>query len=80
MHTDNYPPVQILTTPIGTGYVALTASPIGAASAYTVLLEEDSIIPVAAQFNRQMSITLQEHIEKLMVNGDTATGANTNIN
>lgn len=80
LHTDNYPPVQILTTPIGTGYVALTASPIGAASAYTVLLEEDSIIPVAAQFNRQMSITLQEHIEKLMVNGDTATGANTNIN
>lgn len=77
---DNRPAPVIGTTRIGTGQKALTPGWLGMAVAYTTVLEEDSFINVLPQFRNQVEEKAQETIEQLMINGDTATGANTNIN
>lgn len=74
------PSVELAITPFGTGTVALTPGTLGMASAYSVLLEEDSVIPILPQLTYQQDQKAQETIEQVIVNGDTATGANTNIN
>lgn len=74
------PTVNVLTTPFATGTVALTPGPLGLASAYSVILEEDSVIPIAQQLNYQIDQKMQETIEQVIFNGDTTTTANTNIN
>lgn len=74
------PTVELKITPFGTGTVALTPGTLGMASAYSVLLEEDSVIPILPQLSYQQEQKAQETIEQVIVNGDTATGANTNIN
>jgi hypothetical protein len=76
----NRPTVNVTTTRIVTGRATLTPGILGMAVAYTDELEEDSLIPVAAQFRRQMEEKAQETVEQLFINGDTETGASTNIN
>lgn len=78
--SDNRPKPVIGTTRIGTGQVTLTPGWLGMAVAYTTVLEEDSFVAVLPQFRSQVEEKAQETIEQLMINGDTATGANTNIN
>jgi hypothetical protein len=74
------PPAVLNATPFGTGTVALAPGALGLASVYSVILEEDSVIPILPQLNYQISQKMQETIEQVIVNGDVATGANTNIN
>lgn len=74
------PTVELKITPFGTGTVALTPGALGMASAYSVILEEDSVIPILPQLSYQQEQKAQETIEQVIVNGDTATAANTNIN
>ncbi len=78
--SDNRPPVVVGTSRIGTGSATLTPGWLGMAVAYTTVLEEDSLIKVLPQYRKQMDEKAEETIEQLMINGDTATGANTNIN
>jgi len=74
------PSVTVKSSQPGTLRQLLTPGTVAAAITYSDVLAEDSLIPVAAQLNLQMSETMQEHVEKLMINGDTATSATTNIN
>ncbi len=64
----------------GTGSKTLTAAQIKIAAAATDELVEDSVIPILAQMNRQIEIKAMETLDQAILNGDTATGANTNIN
>jgi len=67
-------------SPFSTGRVEATAAPVRFATAYTVQLEEDSLVEVASQVDYQMRMVAAETIEKLIINGDTVTTASTNIN
>jgi hypothetical protein len=74
------PDVNVAATRIGTGRVLLTPGELGMAVVYSDVFEEDSLVPVLAQYNRQMQIKASETVEQLFINGDTETGASTNIN
>lgn len=73
------PDVNVGVTRIGTGRVLLTPGELGMAVAYSDVFDEDSLIRVAPQYNRQMEEKAQETIEQLFINGDTETST-TNIN
>jgi hypothetical protein len=64
----------------GTGKVTLTPGQIKIAAATTDELTEDSVIPVLPNMERQMTVSALEQIERALLNGDTATAINTNIN
>lgn len=70
----------ITTSRRGTGQQSLTVSKLGAAVNYTGELEEDSIIPWAADLRADLTAESAEILEHLVIDGDTATGATTNIN
>lgn len=70
----------IITSKMGTANKTLTARKMGAAVNYTGELEEDSMIPWAAELRRSMTNEAQRVLEHVVIDGDTATGANTNIN
>jgi hypothetical protein len=72
------PDVNVGVTRIGTGRVLLTPGELGMAVAYSDVFDEDSLIRVAPQYNRQMEEKAQETIEQLFVNGDTVTSGNIN--
>jgi hypothetical protein len=74
------PEVTVPITPFGTGSVELVARELKVATAATVIPGEDSIVDIASVINQQLNDTLMEHRDKLLINGDTATAASTNIN
>lgn len=74
------PEVTAQITPFSTGRVQLTPRELKLATSYTVILGEDSIVDVAGQVNYQINEKMQETIEQVMINSDTETAANTNIN
>lgn len=67
-------------TPFTTGEVEVSAAKHIIAQGITYDLEEDSIINAVAFANDDMRRTLNEAIESVLLNGDTATAASTNIN
>jgi hypothetical protein len=73
------PETTINISPFTTGEQVLTPREIKIATAVTVILEEDSVINVVQQVNRQLQAKALETRDQLMVNGDTETGT-TNIN
>lgn len=76
----NRPEVTAKVNALNTGAVTLTPGEIKIAMAVTQILSEDSIINMAQQANRQLSEKAEETIEQLFFNGDTETGASTNLN
>lgn len=76
----NRPAVNVGISRPGTGRELLTPGEMGMAVAYSDVFEEDSLIPVLSQLQAQMNEKAEETIEQLFINGDVATGANTNIN
>jgi hypothetical protein len=62
-----------------TARTTLTPGALGCRVIFTDIFEEDSLIRVAPQLNRQMQEKMQETIEQLMINGDTASSANVNL-
>jgi phage head maturation protease len=70
----------MVTSRRGTGQVQLNVSKLGAAVNYTGELEEDSLIPWAAELRRDLIAEAAEVLEHCVIDGDTATAANTNIN
>lgn len=58
----------------------LTVGGIAARVVFTDFMEEDALFPVLAFYRDRMEVSAQEQIEYVIFNGDTATGANTNIN
>lgn len=74
------PEVKANVSPFGTGNVEKTLSYTKVASAFTQRLQDSTPVNLASQLNFQMMEKMQETVEQLLMNGDTATGANTNIN
>jgi hypothetical protein len=74
------PEVTANISPFKTGKIDVSPKEVKIATAYTVMLEEDSVIRLAPQVERQLNEKAQETIEYIILNGDTATAANTNIN
>lgn len=74
------PQVTVNINPFATAKVSVTPNELSLASAFTTILQEDSIIPVVKQLNYQFNEKMEETIEQALINGDTTTTANTNIN
>jgi len=73
------PATTLNINPFGTGRVSITPEEIKIATGFTTILEEDSIIAIASQVNRQLNEAALETRDRLLVNGDNSTGT-TNIN
>lgn len=67
-------------TPITTIQQTVTPGVFRAATADTLILQEDSIVDIAAESNRKLTLAMLENIEKAFINADSETAANTNIN
>lgn len=70
----------IPTSKLGTANQTLTVGKLGAAAIYTGELEEDSLISWAAEVRRDLTNEAAEVLEHIVIDGDTETGATTNIN
>jgi phage head maturation protease len=81
MTTDEFMPISAKATPtIAPGRRQLTPTPVGARVMFSDIMAEDSLIPVLPTLRSRMDVSAQEAIEFMLLNGDTATGANTNLN
>lgn len=68
------------TSRLGTGSVTLNFGKLGAASNYSGELDEDSLINWASYIREDLTKEAAEVLEHIVIDGDTATGATTNIN
>ncbi len=67
-------------TPIGTGTVPLSAPELVCATSVTYVLEEDSIVAIAPEVNRQINDSFLEMRDSLILNGDIVRTNAANIN
>lgn len=74
------PDATIPTSKLATDQKSLTVAKMGARVIYTQELEEDSLIPWAAQLRSQLETSGAETLEHLVIDGDTDAAATTNIN
>lgn len=70
----------VTTSKLGTAKQTLTLGKLGAGVNYTGELVEDSLINWVAQLRRQLEAKAAATLEHVVIDGDTATGAMTNIN
>lgn len=74
------PEITTAETYAGTDKVTVTPGELRARIYYTDILNEDSLINLSRQLNSQLQEAAEDVIEYVFFNGDTATGASTNIN
>lgn len=74
------PTPTVTASKLGTGNVTMTLAKLGARVLWTGELDESSMIPFATELRRQLAISGQEYLESAVIDGDTETGATTNIN
>jgi len=65
---------------LGTSSQTLTVGKLGAAVNWTSELDEDSFIPWVQELRRDLTNEAAEVLEHITIDGDTETGATTNIN
>lgn len=65
---------------VGSGKVTLTAKKLALRVGFSSEAEEDSIIPFIPQLREQGIRAMANGVDNVLLNGDTATGANVNIN
>lgn len=65
---------------LSTGRVQMTLAKLGARVVWTGEMEEGSLIPFAGQLRQQLAVSGAEYLESALIDGDTETGASTNIN
>jgi hypothetical protein len=70
----------VTTSRQGTTNKTLAVGKLGAGTYYTGELEEDSFVPWAATLRRNLENEAADVLESLVIDGDTETGATTNIN
>lgn len=74
------PNATVPTSQAGTGNKTLSVAKMGARVIWSGELDEDSIVPFASQLRMQLATAGAEQLEYVIIDGDTATGATTNIN
>jgi HK97 family phage major capsid protein len=70
----------IPSTKVGTGKITMTAKKLALRLAWSGELNEDSILPIVATYRGQAIRAMQNAVDYAILNGDTVTSANTNIN
>ncbi len=65
---------------VSSNKLTLTAAKLGTRLGFSTETQEDALPFTIPQFNYQMKRVLQNYIDDTLINGDTATGSNTNIN
>jgi hypothetical protein len=70
----------VTSSKMGTADQDLTVGKIGARSIFTGELSEDSVVPWMPELMRQFQLEAAHVLDSLCIDGDTATGASTNIN
>ena len=78
--TTGRPDATIGDSKVATSSVNQTFKKIGARIAFSGEFNEDSLVPWAAQLRAQVERSFAEQTEHLVIDGDTETGATTNIN
>lgn len=78
--TTGIPDATVTASKAGTDNDTLSVGKMGARVVYAEELNEDSLIPWAAQLRMKLEKSGGENLEALVIDGDTATGATTNIN
>jgi HK97 family phage major capsid protein len=71
-------PIPISKT--ATGKVQMRAQKLALRMAWSSELNEDVLIPIVANYRRQAIRAMQNAIDNVLLNGDTVTTANTNVN
>lgn len=74
------PAATVTASQIATGSKNIPVGKIGARGLYTGELTEDSLIAFAPQLREQLTVSGQEIVESLFIDGDVETSANKNIN
>jgi len=74
------PDATVTASKLATAQKTLSVVKMGARTEFSGELEEDSIIPWAAQLRRQLETSGAEALENVIINGDTDETASTNIN
>lgn len=74
------PDGTVPTSKVATGNKTLSLVKMGARTVWSGEMEEDSIIPFVSQLRMQFEKAGAETLEHVIIDGDTATGATTNIN
>jgi hypothetical protein len=74
------PAANVPITPFTTSDIDVPIGEHVSAPAFTDNLDEDSLIPIASFLNNDLMETFAEALEDALINGDTTTTANTNIN
>jgi site-specific DNA-cytosine methylase len=74
------PEVTARITPLGTGNLQATPAEHVLATSTTDILTEDSVINLVNYLNQDIQRTLAESLEDALINGDSETAVNTNIN
>ncbi len=64
----------------GTANLTMRTGKLMAVIPYTAELDEDSILPLLPNLRRQTEEAMEDAVESLIINGDTTTAANSNIN
>jgi hypothetical protein len=70
----------VITSKMGTGNKVLSVKKLSGADVFTGELEEDSLIPWIPELRRNMQQEAKEVMSHIVIDGDTAAGATTNIN
>lgn len=78
--TTGIPDATVTASKIATDRASLTLVKMGARGVWSGEMEEDSLIPFVANLRRQLELGGAEQLEHAIIDGDTATGATTNIN
>ena len=74
------PDASVTASKLATDQKSLTVAKMGARVVYSQELEEDSLIPWAAQLRQQLETSGAENLEATVIDGDTDASATTNIN
>lgn len=78
--TTGTPNASVTSSKLATASKTLSVAKGGARTSYSGELDEDSLIPWASQLRAQLDKAIAEAIESAVIDGDTETGASTNIN
>lgn len=78
--TMGIPVASVTASKTATGQKSLSLAKMGARGVWSGEMEEDSLIPFVANLRRQLELGAAEQLEHAIIDGDTETGASTNIN
>lgn len=78
--TTKVPNATVPSSRVGTGRVNETLAKAGALVRWSGELNEDSLVPMLPEIRRKLVLSGREMLAHVVIDGDTATGASTNIN